>query len=336
MEIKEAQAADPAAAPALAQLVELMATSRDRALAAQSALAHARSALATVPDGLSGQPRAPGRDDRESTKYGPLLDSYYAPQRAPASHPRLGRPAAVPGPDPEPRRAPTDRRLHRQLRIIAFDHGRDGTPVPGRVPARASLDFRFIKPPTELANYLLGPKQPWQLADANWSPDFPTSAQDAMRLYTNESGDTPDRRRPPGITTYSIDELLKFTGPITVPGRRHDHRLGRDDAQAAPADLGGRPARTARRSCPRSPTSSSPGSSASHRRSGPTCSAGERSGSQRLLLAWFKNPDDEAVAAHGASTARPAGSRRLHLSGRFKRRAGPEDQRDHTRAFTST
>jgi hypothetical protein len=73
-----------------------------------------------------------------------------------------------------------------------------------------------VKPPQELANYLLGPTQSWQLADAGWSPDFPTSAQDALRLYTNESGDA----RIDGVlgmTTYTIDELLKVTGPLTVP-----------------------------------------------------------------------------------------------------------------------
>ena len=75
--------------------------------------------------------------------------------------------------------------------------------------------YPFITPPEELANYLVG-EQSWQLADANWSPDFPTSAKDAIRLYANESG---DRRIDGvlGVTTYTIDELLKITGPITVP-----------------------------------------------------------------------------------------------------------------------
>ena len=76
---------------------------------------------------------------------------------------------------------------------------------------------RSFEPPQELADYLLGPKQSWQLADAGWSPDFPTSAQDALRLYTNESGDA-RIDGVIGITTYTIDELLKVTGPITVPG----------------------------------------------------------------------------------------------------------------------
>ena len=84
----------------------------------------------------------------------------------------------------------------------------------------APLDFPWdyprIEPPQALADYLLGPEQPWQFADANWSPDYPTSAGDALRLYTNQTGDS----RFDGviaITTYTIDELLKVTGPVTVP-----------------------------------------------------------------------------------------------------------------------
>jgi hypothetical protein len=62
----------------------------------------------------------------------------------------------------------------------------------------------------------LGPEQPWQLADANWSPDFPTSAQDAIRLYRNEGG-AGAIDGVLGITTYTIDELLSITGPVSVP-----------------------------------------------------------------------------------------------------------------------
>ena len=34
-----------------------------------------------------------------------------------------------------------------------------------------------------------------------------------------------------GITTYTIDELLKVTGPIAVPDYDVDDRVRRDDAQ---------------------------------------------------------------------------------------------------------
>ena len=149
--------------------------------------------------------------------YGPLLDSYLtASARLPAI---LGWDG--------PRRYLVLTQNPAELRptggytgsygIIAFDKGQ----ITERVFRDIFLldlpwDYPFIEAPTELTNYLLGPTQPWQLADANWSPDFPTSAQDAIRLYENESGDT-QIDGVLGITTYTIDELLKVTGPITVP-----------------------------------------------------------------------------------------------------------------------
>ena len=178
----------------------------------------ARDVLAEVPEGLAGpieNARAAmvGRIDT----YGPLLDSYLtASARLPAI---LGWDG--------PRRYLVLTQNPAELRptggytgsygIIAFDKGR----ITERVFRDIFLldlpwDYPFIKAPTELTNYLLGPTQPWQLADANWSPDFPTSAQDAIRLYENESGDT-QIDGVLGITTYTIDELLKVTGPITVP-----------------------------------------------------------------------------------------------------------------------
>ena len=77
-------------------------------------------------------------------------------------------------------------------------------------------DYPRIEPPQELVDYLLGASQPWQFADANWSPDFPTSARDSLRLYENESGDG-EFDGVIAITTYSIDEILKVTGPLGVP-----------------------------------------------------------------------------------------------------------------------
>ncbi len=100
--------------------------------------------------------------------------------------------------------------------IVAFDHGR----IVERTFTDTSLDFPFdypwIAPPRALRDYLLGPDQPWQFSDSNWSPDFPTSAGNALRLYMNETGD----ERFDGvvaITTDTIDELLTVTGPVSVP-----------------------------------------------------------------------------------------------------------------------
>ena len=195
-----------------------MATSRDRALAAEAALARAHDRLATVPDGLAG-PVVSARDAMAERvdKYGPLLDSYLTVS---------ARLPAILGWD-GPRRYLVLTQNPAELRptggftgsygIVTFDRGRL-TEHTFRDIFLLDLpwDYPFIKAPTELSNYLLGSKQPWQLADANWSPDFPTSAQDAIRLYANESGDT-KIDGVFGITTYTIDELLKVTGPITVP-----------------------------------------------------------------------------------------------------------------------
>ncbi|MEI8332486.1 MAG: DUF4012 domain-containing protein, partial [Chloroflexota bacterium] len=77
VDIREAQAADPGTASALSQLVELMATSRDRAVSAAASVASARQALAAVPDGLMGQVESV-RDAMQTRieQYAPLLDAY--------------------------------------------------------------------------------------------------------------------------------------------------------------------------------------------------------------------------------------------------------------------
>ena len=129
-------------------------------------------------------------------KYAPLLDSYLAlSERLPAM---LGWDG--------PRRYLVLTQNPAELRptggytgsygIIAFDRGK----ITERTFQDVFLldlpwDYPFVKPPTELANYLLGPKQPWQLADANWSPDFPTSAQAGRPSCTRTSPATTQHRR---------------------------------------------------------------------------------------------------------------------------------------------
>lgn len=74
----------------------------------------------------------------------------------------------------------------------------------------------YVEPPPDLRRRLLG-EFSWQLADSNWSPDYPTSAQKALELYTLESGDS----RIDGVivlTTMAIDKLLTLTGPVEVTG----------------------------------------------------------------------------------------------------------------------
>jgi hypothetical protein len=66
--------------------------------------------------------------------------------------------------------------------------------------------------------------QAWFLRDRNWSPDFPTSAEEIMRTYEREKGliasSTPIHLD--GVIALQPDlfkRLLQFTGPLTVAGK---------------------------------------------------------------------------------------------------------------------
>jgi hypothetical protein len=302
VEIKEAQAADGGGASALAQLVELMATSRDRAVTAAAALARARETLAPVPDGLAG-PIESARDamTKRIQTYSPLLESYLTVS---------ARLPAILGWD-GPRRYLVLTQNPAELRptggyigsygIIAFDRGR----VTERRFQDIFLldlpwDYPFVTPPQELADYLLGPTQPWQLADANWSPDFPTSAQDAIRLYTNESGDA-DIDGVLGITTYTIDELLKVTGPVSVPD--YEATIASGETTLKVLQL----TRVAQR--PDENRKAFLSAFADRllatlvalppAKWGAILGEGETFQTQRLLLAWFRDPSDQALVTEG-------------------------------------
>jgi len=77
-----------------------------------------------------------------------------------------------------------------------------------------------IEPPKELKKYL-GVNQ-WYMRDANWSPDWPTSAQKLEWFYKQENAALP---KPDEISSFDgviavtpelITELMKLTGTITV------------------------------------------------------------------------------------------------------------------------
>lgn len=66
--------------------------------------------------------------------------------------------------------------------------------------------------------------QAWFLRDRNWSPDFPTSAEEVMKTYEREKGllasSTPIHLD--GVMALQPDlfkRLLQFTGPVTVAGK---------------------------------------------------------------------------------------------------------------------
>lgn len=203
---------------ALAGLVELMATGGNDVDRMVAAIDRAEAALARAPSDLPG-PLAGVRDLMQDRlrQYGPVLLGY-----AELDDTLPG----VLGWD-RPRRYLVLTQNPAELRATGGYIGSFGTITfdKGRITERRfqdvflldlPWDYPFIAPPPALARYLLGPKQPWQLADANWSPDFPTSAREAVRLYHNEGGAEPIDGVL-GITTYTIDELLAVTGPVSVP-----------------------------------------------------------------------------------------------------------------------
>ena len=92
---------------------------------------------------------------------------------------------------------------------------RDGRIRRLEVPAGGSYDTEagmknFIKSPKPL--WLVSPR--WYFWDANWWPDWPTSARSLMWFYEKSGGPTVD-----GVISFTPDvlaDLLKITGPIDM------------------------------------------------------------------------------------------------------------------------
>ncbi len=76
-----------------------------------------------------------------------------------------------------------------------------------------------VTPPDPLKKYLI-PK--WYMRDSNWSPDWPTSAENILRFYKleNAAAAKPDPitdfNGVIGITPDLIIDLMKLTGPVTI------------------------------------------------------------------------------------------------------------------------
>lgn len=79
-----------------------------------------------------------------------------------------------------------------------------------------------VIPPAPLKKYLGVDK--WYMRDANWSPDYPTAAQEILRFYKMENA---AQAKPDPISEFDgviaitpelITDLMKLTGPITVGG----------------------------------------------------------------------------------------------------------------------
>lgn len=96
---------------------------------------------------------------------------------------------------------------------------------------RLAPPARRPKAPAQLARYLQQPA--WYLRDANWDPDFPTTAQKILQFYKEEKpAQTPpvaefqsgkgEKEKIDGVLAImpeAIRPLLRLTGPITIAGQ---------------------------------------------------------------------------------------------------------------------
>ena len=72
--------------------------------------------------------------------------------------------------------------------------------------------------PQPLKTYLGVPS--WYFRDANWSPDFPTSARDVLKAYRRAGGAyADDIDVVAAVTPTVLEEVLRIVGPITVQGK---------------------------------------------------------------------------------------------------------------------
>jgi Protein of unknown function (DUF4012) len=203
----------------LAGVVKLMATSTGAIDHVHDLLTDAKSQLATIPQNANGQIRhIADLMDAPLVKYLPLLDQYRAmdgvlPGILGWSDTKRYLVLAMDPAELRPAGGYTG-----TVGTVTFENGSltqhefsDVYKYDTRTPRDG---VPFVEPPIELQNHLLG-DQSWQLADAAWSPDFPTAAQNSLKLYSAESGDT-DIDGVIALTTYAVDRLMQVTGPVMV------------------------------------------------------------------------------------------------------------------------
>jgi len=70
----------------------------------------------------------------------------------------------------------------------------------------------YNRPPRPVERYL---SPNWGMRDANWSPDFPTSARQVANLYQQASGKSVDGVL--AITPELLQEVIRVTGPVYMP-----------------------------------------------------------------------------------------------------------------------
>lgn len=100
---------------------------------------------------------------------------------------------------------------------LTFDRGRITTFFTDDI---YNLDVNLLRqpkqaPPAAMQTYLR--VNEWYVRDANWYPDFPTTSEKIIELYTLASGES-DIDMIVALTPAIVEEFLAMTGPITVDG----------------------------------------------------------------------------------------------------------------------
>jgi len=96
------------------------------------------------------------------------------------------------------------------------------------LPAQSKMN---VAPPAPLKKYL---NDKWYLRDANWSPDWPTSARQIAWFYqleTHLAGAATGAKAFNGviaITPKLITDFLKITGPVEIEGQAYDQNNFQD------------------------------------------------------------------------------------------------------------
>jgi hypothetical protein len=202
----------------MAGLVSLMASSRSQVIEISDALQAASNELGKMPQGLVSQlTDARSQVLAELKRVQPELDSYLRVQDQLPDMLGMNGPRRYLVLAEDPAELRPSGGFIGTYGLVTFDQGRiTKSQFQNTLPLDFTPGLPYVEPPTGLKNHLLGTEYSWQLADAGWSPDFPTSAQEALKLYTLESGDS----QVDGVIaldTYSIDLVLGVTGPISVP-----------------------------------------------------------------------------------------------------------------------
>ncbi len=98
--------------------------------------------------------------------------------------------------------------------LITINNGKIERFTMGDSYAVDDFTKTYPPPPEALHRFMLADY--WVTRDANWSPDFPTSAKQAQALYTLSTG-----IKTQGVIAFNqlaVRKILEVTGPLQVPG----------------------------------------------------------------------------------------------------------------------